>query len=62
QPLWWSLLLALPAYVWWLTCQQNRLQRLVGVFLDTLGEDLDLTRLPADSDARTSPRRSGDSG
>ncbi|HRZ37874.1 MAG TPA: hypothetical protein P5534_16110, partial [Candidatus Paceibacterota bacterium] len=62
QPLWWSLLLALPAYVWWLSCQQNRLQRLVGVFLDTLAEDLDLTRLPADRNAGAGPCRGGDDG
>ncbi len=62
QPLWWALLLGLPAYVWWLSCQQNRLQRLVGVFLDTLAEDLDLMRLPADSNAGAGPCRSGDDG
>jgi GT2 family glycosyltransferase len=40
----WSLLLALPAYVWWLGSQQSRLQRLIGVFVDRLAEEQGLTR------------------
>lgn len=45
HPWLWSLLLILPAYVGWLSCQQNRLQRLIGVFVDKLAEDLGYAKL-----------------
>ena len=52
----WSLLVALPAFAWWLRRQQNDLKRLIGVFLDHVAQEMGLVRL--DESKPAAPARS----
>ncbi len=53
QPWFWWLLLTMPLLFWLLVQQQQKLQRLITVFLNQLAEQLDLFKMPpADEDKR----------
>ncbi len=51
----WLILLTLPLMVWFLHKDQNKLRRLVSVFLDEVATDLKLKRMESEKPRKTSP-------